>query len=302
MRGFERLIGNTPLVRLEKFSARRGLKTPLFAKTEQKNLSGSCKDRVALSMLCASERRGELKAGGLVVAATSGNTGIALAAVGAARGYRVLVAMPETMSAERRKLLAAYGAEVTLTAGGQGMKGAIARAEELARARGGVLLDQFSDPANPRAHDRTTGPEIWRQTAGGVDVFVAGVGTGGTLTGVGRYLKRRRPSVRVVAAEPAASAVLSGGKAGAHGIEGIGAGFIPATLDLGIIDEIVAVGDAEAAETARELCYCEGIFAGISSGAALAAAVKAAERAAGKRIVVLLPDGGERYLSRGDLP
>lgn len=299
-RSITELIGGTPLLELERFARKRNLGAKLFAKLEYFNPAGSVKDRAALSMIEDAEARGVLTADSVLVEPTSGNTGIGLAMVAVSRGYRVIFTMPETMSAERRKLLAAYGAELVLTEGAKGMGGAIAKAEELAAAiPHALLVGQFVNPANPDAHRATTGPEIWDDTDGAVDAFVAGVGTGGTLTGAGGYLKSRNPAVRVIAVEPTRSPVLSGGTAGAHGLMGIGAGFAPVILDTDLIDEIVAVTEEEAYDAARALAREEGILVGISSGAATAAAAKLASRAeyVGKRIVVLLPDTGERYLS-----
>ncbi len=288
-------VGNTPMVELKSYARAHRLRARLFAKLEYFNPTGSVKDRAALSMTEDAERRGTFTE---IAEATSGNLGISLAALGAERGYRVFITMPETMSEERKKLLRAYGAEVILTAGEEGMAGAMKRAEELARKRGAVLLRQFENPANPAAHFRGTGPEIRRETAGMVAAFVAGIGSGGTITGVGRYLKRMAPTVKIIGVEPASSPVLGGGRAGAHGIAGIGAGFVPAVLDRDILDEVIAVTDEEAVLSAREMGR-EGLLAGISSGAALAAAEKVAlrEEFSGKTVVVLFPDGGGRYLS-----
>ena len=296
----DQLIGRTPLLELRGIEAQYSLKARLLAKLESFNPAGSVKDRVALAMIEDAEKTGRLKEGSVIIEPTSGNTGIGLAAVAAARGYRVIIVMPDSMSVERRLLMTAYGAELVLTDGGKGMAGAIARADELAASiPGSMIAGQFSNPANPAAHFYGTGPEIYADTDGAVDVFVAGVGTGGTVTGVGRYLKERKPSVKVVAVEPATSAVLSGGKAGAHGLQGIGAGFVPEVLDTGIYDEVVAVTDEDAYAAGRLLGKREGILAGISSGAALRAAIEVAKRkeSAGKTVVVLLPDTGDRYLS-----
>lgn len=296
----DQLIGRTPLLELRGIEAQYSLKARLLAKLESFNPAGSVKDRVALAMIEDAERTGRLKEGSVIIEPTSGNTGIGLAAVAAARGYRVIIVMPDSMSVERRLLMTAYGAELVLTDGSKGMAGAIARADELAASiPGSMIAGQFSNPANPAAHFYGTGPEIYADTDGAVDVFVAGVGTGGTVTGVGRYLKERKPSVKVVAVEPATSAVLSGGKAGAHGLQGIGAGFVPEVLDTGIYDEVVAVTDEDAYAAGRLLGKREGILAGISSGAALRAAIEVAKRkeSAGKTVVVLLPDTGDRYLS-----
>lgn len=296
----EQLIGRTPLLELVRLERRLGLEARVLAKLEFCNIAGSVKDRVAKAMLDVGEERGLLRPGATVIEPTSGNTGIGLAAVAAARGYRVVIVMPEGMSEERLRLLRAYGAEVVLTDGGGGMAGAIARAEELARKiPGSFVPGQFENPANPAAHRRGTGPEIWEDTEGAVDVFVAGVGTGGTLTGVGQYLKARKPEVCVAAVEPAASPVLRGGAAGRHGLQGIGAGFVPAVLDRDVYDEIVPVEDGAAFAACRLLGRAEGLLAGISSGAALWAVVQLARRPdnRGKTLVALLPDSGERYLS-----
>lgn len=294
------LIGNTPLVRLAKYAANRKLEAEIVAKVEFFNPGGSVKDRVGLAMILDAEKNGTLKPGGTIIEPTSGNTGIGLSLVGAVRGYKVILTMPETMSIERRKLAAAYGTEIVLTPGALGMKGAIAKAEELRDSiAGAVILQQFNNPANPSTHSATTGEEIWQQTDGQVDIFVAGVGTGGTVSGTGKTLKTHNTNVKVVAVEPATSAVLSGNPSGAHKIQGIGAGFVPGNYNADVIDEILPVGNDEAFETARAIAKEEGIFVGISSGAALYAATKLAERPEnkGKRIVVLLPDTGERYLS-----
>lgn len=296
----DQLIGRTPLLELRGIEAQYSLKARLLAKLESFNPAGSVKDRVALAMIEDAEKTGRLKEGSVIIEPTSGNTGIGLAAVAAARGYRVIIVMPDSMSVERRLLMTAYGAELVLTDGSKGMAGAIARADELAASiPGSMIAGQFSNPANPAAHFYGTGPEIYADTDGAVDVFVAGVGTGGTVTGVGRYLKERKPSVKVVAVEPATSAVLSGGKAGAHGLQGIGAGFVPEVLDTGIYDEVIAVTDEDAYAAGRLLGKREGVLAGISSGAALWAAIEVAKRkeSAGKTVVVLLPDTGDRYLS-----
>ncbi|MFA6028703.1 MAG: cysteine synthase A [Elusimicrobiota bacterium] len=295
-----KLVGNTPLVFLTKTAREEGAKASLVAKLESFNPGWSVKDRIGLAMIEAAEREGRLKPGAVLVEPTSGNTGVALAWVCAQRGYRAVLTMPETMSIERRKLLKAFGAELVLTPGPEGMSGAIRKAEELLRQNPGwVMLQQFENPANPEVHERTTAEEIWRDTDGEVDVFVAGVGTGGTLTGVGRALKKRKPSVRIVAVEPAASPVLSGGKAAPHKIQGIGAGFVPKILDRTVLDEVVKVENDEAGRAARALAHREGLLAGISSGAALHAALQVARRDenAGRLVVVLLPDTGERYLS-----
>ena len=294
------LVGHTPLVQLQRFAAARSLKANLLAKVEYFNPAGSVKDRIACAMLDDAEQRGLLKPGAVIVEPTSGNTGIGLAAMAAARGYRVILTMPETMSVERRNLLKAYGAQLVLTDGAQGMKGAIAKAEELAREiPGGFVPGQFVNAANPKAHFETTGPEIYEDTDGKVDYFVAGVGTGGTITGVGQYLKSRNPEVKVVAVEPKSSAVLSTGVAGAHKIQGIGAGFVPQVLDTRVYDEIIPVENDDAFALGKEMGRSEGVLVGISSGAALWAAIEIAKRpgSEGKTIVVLLPDTGDRYLS-----
>ena len=298
--GIEELIGGTPTVALERLGERLGLGARLFAKLEAGNPGGSAKDRVALAMLLDAEARGLLTPGGTVIEPTSGNTGIGLAAIAAARGYRAKIVMPDTMSVERRRLIAAYGAEVVLTPGSEGMAGAIRRAEELhATIPNSFIPGQFENPENPNAHYRTTGPELYRDLDGRIDLLVAGVGTGGTITGIGRYLKEQDPAIRVVGVEPAGSPVLSGGKAGAHGLQGIGAGFIPGTLDTALLDEVITVTEREAEEAARLLAATEGILAGISGGAALTAACRLAERPEnrGRHIALILPDTGERYLS-----
>lgn len=296
----DEIIGRTPLLELTNLEKKLGLKARVLAKLEYFNPAGSVKDRVAKAMLDEAETDGRLTKDSVIIEPTSGNTGIGLASVAAARGYRIIIVMPETMSVERRQLMKAYGAELVLTEGAKGMKGAIAKAEELAKEiPGGFLAGQFVNPANPKVHFETTGPEIYADTEGKVDIFVAGVGTGGTITGVGKYLKSRNPGIRVVAVEPAASAVLSTGVAGAHKIQGIGAGFIPETLDTGIYDEIIPVADDAAFEMGRLVGRNEGILVGISSGAALQAAAELAKRPEneGKTIVVLFPDTGDRYLS-----
>ena len=296
----DQLIGKTPLLELTHMEEKLALPAKVLAKLEYFNPAGSAKDRVALSMIRDAEERGILKAGSTIIEPTSGNTGIGLACVAAARGYRTIIVMPDSMSAERQLLMGAYGAELVLTPGKLGMSGAIAKAEELAKEiPGSFIPDQFGNPANAKAHYETTGPEIWDDTDGNVDIFVAGVGTGGTITGVGRYLKEKNPAIRIVAVEPADSPLLSGGKAGPHGLQGIGANFVPAVLDTTIYDRIIPVTTAEAFEAARLLGKAEGVLVGISSGAALHAALKIAEEpeSAGKRIVVLLPDTGDRYLS-----
>jgi cysteine synthase A len=292
------MIGNTPMVRIRNLNADGGAN--VYAKLEGKNPFGSVKDRIGLSMIEAAERDGKLKPGSIIVEPTSGNTGVALAAVAAAKGYRVVLTMPETMSIERRKLLAAYGAELVLTEGAKGMKGAIAKSEELLRENPEWFMPmQFDNPANPAVHRATTAEEIWNDTDGKADILVSGVGTGGTLTGIGEILKKRKPGFRVVAVEPETSPVLSGGAPGPHKIQGIGAGFVPAVLDTGLIDEIVKVSHESAGEVARRLAREEGILIGISSGAALWTALQLSKRPenAGKHIVAILPDNGERYLS-----
>lgn len=294
------LIGNTPLLRLAATERKEQLSAQLLAKLEFFNPGGSVKDRVALAMIRDAEEKGFLKEGSVIIEPTSGNTGIGLACVAASLGYRTILVMPDTMSIERRKLLAAYGAGLVLTDGKLGMQGAVDRARELSlQYPGSFIPDQFSNPANPAAHEATTGPEIWEAAGGNVDIFVAGVGTGGTISGIGRYFKQKNPAVQVVAVEPAASPLLSGGSAGSHGIMGIGANFIPQILDRAVIDRIVTVTEQEAYTAARQFGAIEGLLVGISSGAALHAAVQIAKAPenAGKNIVVLLPDTGERYLS-----
>ena len=298
----EQLIGATPLLALNRTVQANSLPCRIFAKLEFFNIGGSVKDRVAKRMLDEAEEAGLLKPGGTVIEPTSGNTGIGLCAVAAARGYRCIIVMPDTMSIERRLLMAAYGAEVVLSPGKDGMAGAIALAQNLASQHPGSFIPgQFVNPANPAAHFDTTGPEIWEATCGNVDIFVAGIGTGGTVTGVGRYLKTKDPSIRIVGVEPASSPMLSEGKSGSHGIQGIGAGFIPEILDTGILDEVMTVADGDAIRCARELGKREGLLVGISSGAALHAAIQLAKRPEneGKTIVTLFPDSGERYLSTG---
>ena len=295
------LIGGTPVLRLNNYMEKKGIKDAvILAKLEYLNPAGSVKDRIALAMIEDAEKKGVLKPGATIIEPTSGNTGIGLAAVAAAKGYRTILTLPDTMSVERRNLLAAYGAQLVLTEGAKGMKGAIAKAEELKEATpGAVILGQFVNPANPRIHRETTGPEIWEQTDGKVDIFVAGVGTGGTITGVGEYLKGKNPAVRIVAVEPADSPVLSKGTAGAHKIQGIGAGFVPEVLNTEIYDEIITIENEDAFAEGRSFAVSEGILVGISSGAALKAAAILAARPEnrGKTIVTLLPDSGDRYLS-----
>jgi len=294
------LIGNTPLLEFSQYGKKHGLQATILAKLESFNPAGSVKDRIAKTMILEAEAKGLLKDGSVIIEPTSGNTGIGLASVAAARGYRVILTMPDTMSIERRTLLKAYGAELVLTDGTKGMRGAIAKANELAKEiPGSFIPGQFDNPANPRAHIETTGPEIWADTAGKVDIFVAGIGTGGTISGVGLYLKSKNAEIRIVGVEPASSPVLTKGIAGAHKIQGIGAGFIPATLNTKIYDEIIMVENEEAFATGREIARVEGLLVGISSGAALVGATQLALRPEnkGKTIVVLLPDSGDRYLS-----
>lgn len=294
------LIGGTPLLELTQFEKDYQLEATMLAKLEYFNPAGSVKDRVAKSILDDAEQSGKLKPGGTIIEPTSGNTGIGLAAVAAARGYKLIITMPETMSVERRMLMKAYGAELVLTDGKKGMSGAIEKADELHREiPGSLIAGQFTNPANPKAHFETTGPEIYEDTDGKVDIFVAGVGTGGTVSGVGKYLKSKKPDVKVVAVEPATSPVLTKGKSGAHGIQGIGAGFVPDTLDTSVYDEVIAVEDADAYKFSRAVTASDGLLVGISAGAAICAGVQLARRPEnkGKTIVVLLPDSGERYLS-----
>lgn len=296
----DQLIGKTPLLELTHIEKDNKLNAKIYAKLEYFNPAGSVKDRIAKSMIDDAEASGKLKAGSVIIEPTSGNTGIGLAAVAAARGYRIIIVMPETMSVERRQLMKAYGAELVLTEGAKGMKGVIAKAEELAKEiPDSFLPGQFVNPANPKAHFETTGPEIWEDTDGEVDIFVAGVGTGGTITGTGEYLKAKKPAVKVVAVEPAASAVLSTGVAGSHKIQGIGAGFVPEVLNTKVYDEIITVSNEDAFATGKLIGRSEGVLVGISSGAAVWAAIELAKRPenAGKKIVVLLPDTGDRYLS-----
>ena len=299
-KGFTEIIGKTPLVEIVNVEKAHDLKATVLVKLEYRNPAGSVKDRAALYMIKDAEEKGLLKEGSVIIEPTSGNTGIGLAAIAASRGYRAILTMPETMSVERRNILKAYGAEIVLTEGSKGMKGAIAKAEELAKEiEGAFIPGQFDNPANAQAHYETTGPEIWEDTEGKVDFFVAGVGTGGTVTGTGRFLKEKNANVKVVAVEPASSPVLSEGKAGAHKIQGIGAGFVPGVLDTRIYDEIIKVENEDAFATSKELTKKEGILTGISSGAALHAGIELAKRPEneGKTIVVLLPDSGDRYYS-----
>ena len=301
----DQTIGHTPLLELTNIEKKLGLKARVLVKLEYFNPGGSVKDRVAKAMIDAAEASGELQPGGTIIEPTSGNTGIGLASIAAARGYRIIITMPETMSVERRKLMRGYGAELVLTDGAAGMKGAIAKAEELkAQIPGSVIAGQFVNPANPAVHKATTGPEIWQDTDGEVDVFVAGVGTGGTVTGVGTYLKEQKPAVKVVAVEPASSPVLSKGTSGAHKIQGIGAGFVPDVLDTAVYDEIIPVENEDAFTTAQLVGHSEGVLVGISSGAATWAAIELAKRPEneGKTIVALLADTGERYLSTALFP
>ena len=296
----DQLIGGTPLLELSHIEAKEGVKARILAKLEYLNPAGSVKDRIARNMLDDAEARGVLTKDSVIIEPTSGNTGIGLASVAAARGYRIIIVMPDTMSVERRNLMKAYGAELVLTEGAKGMKGAMAKAEELAKEiPHSFIPGQFVNPANPAAHEKTTGPEIWEDTDGEVDYFVSGVGTGGTLSGVGRYLRSKKPGVKLIAVEPEASPVLSGGQPGPHKIQGLGAGFVPDTLDKGIYDEVIQVSNEDAFRVGREIGRAEGVLTGISSAAALYAALQLAKRkeAEGKTIVVLLPDSGDRYLS-----
>ncbi len=299
-KSIDELIGNTPLLELSNFEKSHSLNATILGKVEMMNPAGSIKDRVAKALLDSAEAAGKINKDTVLIEPTSGNTGIGLASLAAARGMRIIIVMPETMSIERRKLMKAYGAELVLTDGSKGMSGAIEKADQLhAEIENSFIPGQFTNPANPAAHEATTGPEIWNDTDGKVDIFVAGVGTGGTLSGTGKFLKSKNPNVKVVAVEPATSPVLSEGHGGAHGIQGIGAGFVPETLNTQIYDEVIAISDDEAFETGRELAAKDGLLVGISSGAAVAAARKLAERPenAGKTIVAILPDTGERYLS-----
>lgn len=295
------LIGHTPLLELERFALNNGCIAKIIVKLEYMNPAGSVKDRIVKAMIDEAEKNGLLHKGDVIIEPTSGNTGIGLAATASARGYRLIITMPETMSVERRKLLEAYGAEIVLTPASKGMKGAIIKANELAEETGGFIPSQFTNPVNSECHYSTTGPEIWEDTDGEVDIFISGVGTGGTITGVGKFLKEKKPEIQIVAVEPAQSAVLSKGTPGHHKIQGIGAGFVPEILDTDIYDEIIAVDNDDAFQTSREIAKTEGFLCGISSGAALYAAKKIASRQEnkGKTIVVLLPDNGERYLSAG---
>lgn len=296
------LVGNTPLIEVSRYAEKNGLAASILVKAEKFNPTGSVKARAAVAMVDRAEKEGRLAAGGTIIEPTSGNTGIALALVAAVRGYRLILTMPETMSVERRKLLKAYGAELVLTPGGEGMKGSVSKAQELQKdIEGSVILQQFENPANPAIHEATTGEEIWNDTDGEVDIFVAGVGTGGTVSGIGRALKRHNDKVRIVAVEPSTSAVLQGNAPGPHKIQGIGAGFVPKNFDGGVVDEILGVSTEDAFAAARLLARTEGLLVGVSSGAALHAATLLAQRPenAGKRIVALLPDTGERYFSLG---
>lgn len=298
--GVDELVGKTPLLNIKKYAKKHDLRAKILAKLEYFNPSGSVKDRVAKAMIEDAEAKGLLTHDSVIIEPTSGNTGIGLAAIGAAKGYKVILTMPETMSVERRNIIKAYGAEIVLTEGAKGMKGAIAKAEELAKTLPNAFIaGQFVNPANPRAHYLTTGPEIWNDTDGKVDILVAGVGTGGTLSGTGKYLKEKNPDLKVIAVEPETSPVLSKGVSGSHKIQGIGAGFVPDTLDTSVYDEIITVNNEVCFSTAKELGVTEGVLVGISSGAALWAATEVAKRAenAGKNIVVILPDGGDRYFS-----
>ena len=296
------LIGNTPMMRLDALAKSEGAKANILAKLEYFNPAGSVKDRVAFNMITEAEKSGKLKPGATIIEPTSGNTGIGLAAVGAARGYKVILTMPETMSVERRNLVKAFGAEVVLTDGSKGMSGAIEKANELKKSiYGAIIAGQFENPANPKAHYETTGPEIWRDTEGKIDVFVAGIGTGGTVSGVGKYLKEQNPDIKIIGVEPASSPVLTQGHGGAHKIQGIGAGFVPETLNRDVIDDVITCTDKAAYETGNKIAKAHGILVGISSGAAVWAAIEISKRPefSGKNIVALLPDTGDRYLSTG---
>lgn len=296
------LIGKTPMLQLKNYTEKEGIASNIFAKLELFNPAGSSKDRIALQMIEKAEKNGHIKAGSTIIEPTSGNTGIGIAAIAASKGYRVIIVMPDSMSRERIMLMRAYGAEVVLTPGALGMAGAISKAEELhGELPDSMIAGQFDNPANPEAHKATTAPEIWQDCDGKIDAFVCGVGTGGTITGVGEYLKEKNPDIKIIAVEPASSPLLSQGRAGAHGIQGIGANFVPSILNASIIDEIVCVSDSDAFEEARKIAKCEGVLVGISSGAALSAAATVARRPeySGKNIVALLPDTGERYLSSG---
>ncbi len=295
-------IGNTPLLRLDKLRKKLGLSANIYAKAEYANEGGSIKDRVALAMILDAERKGKLKKGGTIIEPTSGNTGIGLALVAAKRGYRAVIVMPDTMSVERQEMIKKFGGEVVLTDGKQGMSGAIAKAEEICKATpNSMIAGQFDNPANPQAHYETTAPEIWTQLDGKVDIFVAGVGTGGTLTGIGKYLKEHNPQVKIVAVEPSLSPLLSQGRSGAHGLQGIGANFVPSVLDRGVYDEVLCVSDEDAYAVTKALYGVENVFTGISAGANVAAAIMLAKRKenANKNIVTILPDSGDRYLSLG---
>lgn len=295
------MVGGTPLLQLNEYAAANGYDVRLIAKLEDRNPTGSVKDRIAVRIIDEAEKAGQLRKGDVIIEPTSGNTGIGLACVAAARGYRLIITMPETMSLERRRLLSAYGATIILTPASKGVKGAIRKANELAEQLKGFIPSQFTNPYNPQAHYDTTGPEIWRDTDGNVDLFVAGVGSGGSISGAGKYLKEKNPNVKIIAVEPERSPILSGGTPGRHKIQGIGAGFIPDTLDIDIYDEIMTVSDEEACEISRQLVKMEGLLCGLSSAAALGAAGRLAQRPEnkGKTIVILFPDSGERYLSTG---
>lgn len=296
------LIGNTPMMRLDALAKNEGAKANIIAKLEYFNPAGSVKDRVAFNMITEAEKAGILKPGATIIEPTSGNTGIGLAAVGAARGYKVILTMPETMSVERRNLVKAFGAEVVLTDGAKGMSGAIEKANELKKSiYGAIITGQFENPANPQAHYETTGPEIWRDTEGKIDAFVAGIGTGGTISGVGKYLKEQNPDIKIIGVEPASSPVLTEGHGGAHKIQGIGAGFVPETLNIDVIDEVITCTDEAAYQTGNKIAKAHGVLVGISSGAAVWAAIEISKRPefGGKNIVALLPDTGDRYLSTG---